>query len=610
VVEYRFRIKRINKHMISKQNPLLPPLFDPWSFLGPKRRRLLDRSRAGAFQREVLPRLPVAELAATFRADFGRPSKGLHTALGVLVLQQMLDLTDEETVEQLAFSEMWHYALGIADTSDAATYMSLRTLWGLRQKAVALALGERMFAEVTDGLAAALGVAGGKQRLDSVRVQSNMARLGRVRLLARVIRGFLRRLRRWDEGRWAQVPAAVRERHAGTAGDGVFGRVKPSASAATLQELAEELVALHDQFAGDEAVAGMKSFRLLARVLQEQCRVAATAGERRVSVREAREVPADSLQNPSDPDAAYSGHKGQGYLVQVMETYGQEAAAPELITHVAVAPADAPDAAAVEPALTDVAARDLAPHTLLADTAYGGDANVQAAAESGVILTAPVAGQPERTALRLADFAADAAGRVTLCPLGQAPTAVQAQGERLTALFPAAVCAACPRRSDCPAKRGKSHYRLVYTAAARRASLRRAREQTAEFRAVYRFRSGIEATISQLDRRTGCKRLRVRELARVRFCVFLKALGLNIRRVAAALAGGGRTGGPGNRPPAPETAPKGTPARIAALLGRFWNMIFKEPGGILRSGIQSATRKNPGQTGSTAWLPAAFPLAG
>jgi hypothetical protein len=32
----------------------------------------------------VLPRLPVAELAATSRADFGRPSKGLHTALGVL----------------------------------------------------------------------------------------------------------------------------------------------------------------------------------------------------------------------------------------------------------------------------------------------------------------------------------------------------------------------------------------------------------------------------------------------------------------------------------------------------------------------------------------------
>jgi IS5 family transposase len=596
--------------MISQSNPLTPHLFDPWSYLGPKRRRQLERSWAGAFQREVLPRLPVAELAATYRADFGRPGKSLHTALGVLVLQQMLDLTDEETVEQLAFHEMWHYALGIADTSDAATYMSLRTLWGLRQKAVALGLGERLFAAVTDALAAALGVAGGKQRLDSVRVQSDMARLGRVRLLARVIRGFLGRLRRQDEARWAEVPAAVRARHAGTSGDGVFGRVKPSASEATLRELAEELLALYDRFAGDEAVAGLRSFRLLGRVLQEQCRVEETAGGRRVSVREAREVPPDSLQNPSDPDAAYSGHKGQGYLVQVMETYGQDGAAPELITHVAVAPADAPDAAAVQPALADVAARDLTPATLLADTAYGGDDNVQAAAGSGVTLTAPVAGQPERTALRLADFAADEAGRVTACPLGQAPASVRPQGERITALFPAAVCAGCPRRPDCPVKRGKSHYRLVYTLSARRASQRRAREETAEFREAYRFRSGIEGTISQLDRRTGFKRLRVRGLVRMRFCLYLKALGLNIRRVAAALAGNRRPNGPGNRPPAPDRAANGTPASVLALLACAWNMIFKEPGDIVTTGNILAIRRTPGQTGSIAWLPAAYPLAG
>lgn len=596
--------------MISQSNPLAPHLFDPWTFLGPKRRRRLERSWAGAFQREVLPRLPVSELAATFRADFGRPCKGLHTALGVLVLQQMLDTTDEETVEQLAFNEMWHYALGIAETTDAATYLSLRTLWGLRQKAVGLGLGERMFAEVTDALVKALGVAGGRQRLDSVRVQSNMARLGRVRLLARAIRGFLRRLRRLDETRWAEVPAAVRERHAGTSGDGVFGRVKPSASEATLQELAAELLALHDRFAGDETVAGLKSFRLLARVLQEQCRVEETAGARTVSVRPAREVPPDSLQNPSDPDAAYSGHKGQGYMVQVLETYGQAGAAPDLITHVAVAPADALDAEAVEPALADVTARDLAPTTLLADTAYGGDDNVQAAAESGVTLTAPVSGQPERTALRLADFAADEAGRVTACPLGQAPESVRQNGERLTALFPAAVCAACPRRPDCPAQRGKSHYRLLYTLPARRASLRRAREETAEFRDAYRFRSGIEGTISQLDRRTGFKRLRVRGLVRMRFCLFLKALGLNIRRVAAAMSGNGRPNGPGNRPPVPDPAGNGTPTSILALPGRFWHKIFKEPVRTFSIRMMIAVEKCSGRFRSTVCPPAAYPLAG
>jgi len=597
--------------MISKNNnSLTPHLFDPWTFLGPKRRRRLENSWAGAFQREVLPRLPVAELATTFRADFGRPCKDLHTALGVLVLQQMMDTTDEETVEQLAFNEMWHYALGIVETSDAATWMSLRTLWGLRQKAVGLGLGERMFAEVTDALVKAMDVDGHNQRLDSVRVQSNMARLGRVRLLARVIRGFLGQLRRQDEARWAEVPETLRARHAGSSGDGVFGRVKPSASEATLQALAEELLALYDRFAGDETVAEMKSFRLLARVLQEQCRVADSGTVRRVLIRPAREVPPDSLQNPSDPDAAYSGHKGQGYMVQVMETYGQEGVAPDLITHVAVAPADALDAEAVQPALADVAARDLTPATLLADTAYGGDDNVQAAAGSGVTLVAPVSGQPERTALRLADFAADETGRVTACPLGQVPESVRQQGERITALFPAAVCAGCPRRMDCPVKRGKSRYRLVYTLPARRASLRRAREETAEFRAAYRFRSGIEGTISQLDRRTGFKRLRVRGLVRMRFGLFLKALGLNIRRVSAVLSGTGRPNGPDNRSSAPNRAVTGTPSPVLALPVCCWDEIFKEPVRILRIGFKNALGNLSGRFRSTVYPPAAYFLAG
>jgi hypothetical protein len=34
-------------------------------------------------------------------------------ALGVLVLQQMQDLTDEETSQQVAFNLQWHYAFGI-----------------------------------------------------------------------------------------------------------------------------------------------------------------------------------------------------------------------------------------------------------------------------------------------------------------------------------------------------------------------------------------------------------------------------------------------------------------------------------------------------------------
>jgi hypothetical protein len=62
---------------------------------------------------------------------------------------------------------------------------------------------------------------------------------------------------------------------------------------------------------------------------------------------------------------------------------------------------------------------------------------------------------------------------------------------------------------------------------------RRAREKTDTFLNRYRFRAGIEATFSALDRLTGVKHLRVRGMPAVRFAVVLKALGLNLLRAAA-----------------------------------------------------------------------------
>ena len=66
-----------------------------------------------------------------------------------------------------------------------------------------------------------------------------------------------------------------------------------------------------------------------------------------------------------------------------------------------------------------------------------------------------------------------------------------------------------------------------------RIAKRRAYEQTDEFKDRYRWRSGVEATMSEYDRRTGAKRLRVRGFKAVRFCATLKALGINLLRAAA-----------------------------------------------------------------------------
>ena len=86
-----------------------------------------------------------------------------------------------------------------------------------------------------------------------------------------------------------------------------------------------------------------------------------------VAVKPAKEVASDSLQNPSDPDATYDGHKGQGYQVQVMETYCNtenrevREKTVNLITHIELEIACKSDVHALIPAIECTEGRGLAP---------------------------------------------------------------------------------------------------------------------------------------------------------------------------------------------------------------------------------------------------------
>lgn len=65
-----------------------------------------------------------------------------------------------------------------------------------------------------------------------------------------------------------------------------------------------------------------------------------------------------------------------------------------------------------------------------------------------------------------------------------------------------------------------------------RLAARRAAEVSEEFIDTYRWRPGVEATMSQYDRLTGVKQLRIRGFKAVRYCATLKAAGLNLLRAA------------------------------------------------------------------------------
>jgi hypothetical protein len=512
-------------------------LFDQWRYLGPKRRKLLDESWAGLFREKLLPELPVERMIPFFSSYMGRPTKELYAMLGAILFQQIFDLTDEEAVTQMAFNLQWHYALDVPEESDGAKYISPKTLWSMRNIVTDNDLDTVLFEQITDTLANVFRVDTTQQRMDSVHIKSNMRRLGRIGILVRCLRKFLVNLKRQYKELFEALPKELVEKYFLDKAVACFSLVKPSEAERTLASISRDVFWIVRHFTGHRQVQALYSYSLLSRVLQEQCRVKETAdGEFvEIEVKPPKEVPSDSLQNPSDPDAGYSGHKGQGYQVQILETYSREApegSAPqlELITHVQVESAHKSDAHALIPALEAVAEKDLAPKEVLVDSLYGSDENCEAAKAMGVEVVSPVKGSPADKALLLAEFEFAESGKVVQCPEGQEPVKVKCRGDRYTAAFEIEGCQNCPRREECPIVPGKRHFYLRYDRKAVRLAERRAREQTPEFRDRYRYRAGVEGTISAYEARTGVKRLRVRGLEAVRFCATLKATGVNIFR--------------------------------------------------------------------------------
>ena len=524
-------------------------LFDSWAFMGDKRRRLLERSWAGVFREHLFDRLPIGQFAQRFSAAMGRPTKDLHVAMGVLILQQLHDLTDAATVEALAFNISWHYALDVRAQNDA--YFCQKTLRNYRRLVIDRGLDELLFEQLTDELIRAFSVATNKQRLDSTAIHSAMRNLTRLGIVVETISKFVRELSHTYPQLHQRVDASIIQRYVEREGDGCFADTSPSQSKRRLPEAGVDLLNLSLAFAQTPA-AGLESFAILQRVLAEQFETMPPTepqGPKHVRIKEPMEIPCDNVRNPADPDSSYNKHRGQGYMVQVMETYQEDdddsepdvAHKPDLITHVAIGKMTEYDGHHLKPALDDVQKRVVGPELLLADSHYGSTDNIALALEQNVTLISPAmtAKGEHQDHLTLEQFEIDEQGLVTRCPSGHAPLSVSAGETKLQACFDPTICAACVHRDRCPTRTVRSRGRkrkMSYTYERVLGRKRRRADESDAFKNRYRWRAGMEATMSRLKHQMHLAHLRVRRRPAIAYVVRLRALGLNICRCTASMA--------------------------------------------------------------------------
>jgi hypothetical protein len=514
-------------------------LFEASHLFPEEKRERLRGTWAHMFRTHALPLIDENLFRDLFCSDNGRPNKPVSIVVGALILKDMMDLTDEETLYRLDFDMGWHHALGLQPEEAQCCQ---KTLHNFRVKLLAHERAPLLFTDMTDKILAALGLNTAKQRLDSTHIVSNMAVLTRLGLFCETLRVFLRELRRTLPDQWAGLPVGLRRRYLKDDGsDTGYDDAKAQEARRRLPVCARDLWRLCQRFRGTGPAAQLESYGLLQRLFADQCELtdapvspAADDADRGdeavpVQVKEPRQVSADSLQSPHDPDATY-GHKGKGYEVQLAETCGN-GAKPEIITYVDVTASAGSDATQTVPVVEALAERGIQPKELLADTTYGGMDNVITCAAKGTELLSPVAGPKVPVAapsVSVAETALAAAPSVSVAETALA--AATAAGQPSVTAAPVSAATTTTPATPAPARPA--------TPAETKAKLlqeRRRYEATAAFRERYAERAGIEGSNSEMKRKHGLGKLRVRTDPRVRLAVFFKTLACNVKRMLGYL---------------------------------------------------------------------------
>jgi hypothetical protein len=456
-------------------------LFEAGRLMPEAQREACRKSWAGVFREKALPILLKREedFADLFDPEEGRPNRSVALIVGALLLKEMNDLTDEETLGALDFDTRFWYAF---DVEVGQSHLCQKTLHNFRARLTEKDKSRVVFRAVTDELLEALGTTVTRQRLDSTHVLSNIALLSRLGLFCETLRLFIKSVKVRDAGGYARIPAGILKRYGE---ESRYGDARKEERPRRLGVAARDAWRLREKFRGDAS----EEYGLLSRLVEEHCEILPVEetpgsddddrgeGGAPVRLKAAKEVGSDSLQTPHDAAVTYSGHKGKGYEVQIAETCHPDNGV-ELITAVAVTRSCASDAKATIPMVEALGEAGVTPEELVCDTGYSGAGNAAEAAGHGVNLLAP-------------------------CPAKGKPDPEKAYAA------PAA---------RCPAETSEAGEWL------------KQQEAGKDFPERYAIRAGIEGTNSELKRRHGLGRLRVRGGERVALAVYVKTAACNLKR--------------------------------------------------------------------------------
>ncbi len=476
---------------------------DSFGNLTPREQKAIRKSWAHDFATIVFPAINEERFAVLYSDNkASRPNTPVNVTVGALMLKEYSQLSDDELFDSILFDVRYQYALHT--TSFEEQPFSDRTLSRFRERlyeyerTTGIDLLKLEMEHLAEVYADKMNLKKNVKRMDSLMVASRCKVMSRLEIIYTCVADMVRLLHRLGMSEY--ISSDMEHYLDAEDRNKVIYHAKGDECEDRLGQVIKDAAALRDALTGDSWL-DFTEYQLLIRVLDEQTRF---DDDGNVAAKDKTEVTADSLQNPSDPDATYrskAGKSHKGYVGNIVETVDENG--NSVISSFQYEPNNYSDSEFMSDYLEsqpEHAADDN--ETVIVDGAYASYENSKLAEEKNITLvpTALSGKDPDEI---YADFElSDDETKVVKCPMGYEPVKqTQYKTGMIRAQFRKDQCENCPHRDRCKGKPQRKTYAVYVSAKIVYRAKQLCRMSTDDYKILSRKRNAVEGVMSVLRRK-------------------------------------------------------------------------------------------------------------
>lgn len=493
-------------------------LFDSFHFQSERKQRMLENSWAKAFSDHIFLNIDEYIFAPLFSENTNsRPNAPINVIVGALILKELTGMTDDEIVESMEFDFRFQYALHTISFENQP--ISDRSFSRFRSRCAAyeLTTGKDLIHEcivsLSKYIAEYMHLDGSIKRMDSMMIEANIRRMGRLELLYTCLSNLVKEIYRDDP---LKLPDKFIHYNEANDRNKVIYHDKETSAKDKIQTVINDASELLKLFEDDYSET--KDYQLLLRAIGEQTKPDPDDSSKRVPKEKGDPMDSSMMQNPSDLDATFrskAGKEHRGYVANITETVDENGSIIseyqyDINTH--------SDPEFIKEYLEKLPEQKET-MALIADGAYNSSEIQELAAQKNVgVITTGLSGRTPNEIL--GDFTFSEDGKeVISCPNGNAPKSnnyIQQSGN-IRVSFNKEKCLNCPYKDKCnPDIKSRTACKFVSKKSSDRVNQIRERQNDEAYQLVGRIRNGVETIPSVMRSKYNVDRMPVRGIQRTK----------------------------------------------------------------------------------------------